>query len=79
MPELKPEAEVTAAPTTTEPEAAVSTPVAAEPEAADAQVAQLAEGVAAVAVQNSAPDLSDLIAASVEIDILAEAIKTARN
>lgn len=37
------------------------------------------QAVAAVAVQNSAPDLSDLIAASVEIDILAEAIKTARN
>jgi len=37
------------------------------------------KAVAAVAVQNSAPDLSDLIAASVEIDILAEAIKTARN
>lgn len=45
----------------------------------DQTVLAMDKAVAAVAVQRSAPDLSDLISASVEIDILAEAIKTARN
>ena len=45
----------------------------------DQSIIAMDQAVVAVATQSNGPDLTALIAASVEIEILAEAIKTARN